>query len=295
MNNTEYYDILGVDKNASADEIKKAYRKLSKKYHPDLNKEAGAEEKYKEVQEAYETLSDDQKRRMYDQYGKAGAQQGNYGGFGGQGFADFSGFGDMSDILSHIFGGGNPNAPRKGRDLQYRLRISFEEAIFGTEKEVSYVRRENGVEKQHRVKITVPAGVESGNQLRLSGQGEEGINGGPYGDLYVSFIVSPSTKGFERDGAHIYYEQAISFVQASLGDEIEVPTVDGMAKLKIPAGTQPGTKFRLRGKGASYLNHGGRGDQFVVIKVEIPTKLNKKQKKALEEFKEASEKHGLFG
>ncbi|ORI78503.1 molecular chaperone DnaJ [Leuconostoc mesenteroides subsp. cremoris] len=281
MNNTEYYDRLGVSKDASQDEIKKAYRKLSKKYHPDLNHEPGAEEKYKEVQEAFETLGDEQKRAQYDQFGPNGAQ----GGFGGQGgFSDFS---DLGDIFSQMFGGGfDPNRPRKGQDLQYRMNLTFEEAIFGKETTIKFNR---GDGKQHEIKVTVPAGVETGQQMRLSGQGESGVNGGPQGDLFVVFQVSPSRDGFERDGADVYLEQKISFVTAALGDEIQVKTVHGEVKLRIPAGTQTGKRFRLSGKGAPRLRGNGHGNQFVIVTIEVPTRLNKDQKKALEAFKEATD------
>ena len=341
MNNTEFYDRLGVSKNASQDEIKKAYRKLSKKYHPDINKEPGAEEKYKEVQEAYETLSDEQKRAAYDQYGAAGAN----GGFGG-----------FEDIFSSFFGGGgsrNSNAPRQGDDLQYRVNLKFEEAIFGTEKEVKYHREAScrtcdgtgakpgtssvtcgswhgsdvinvdtqtplgmmrrqvtcdvchgrgkevkdpcttchgtGHEKQaHSVSVKIPAGVETGQQIRLSGQGEAGFNGGPYGDLYVVVNVEPSDK-FERDGSTIYYNLNLNVVQAALGDTVHVPTVHGDVDLVIPEGTQTGKKFRLRGKGAPSLRGGSVGDQYVTVNVVTPTGLNDKQKEALRAFAEAGD------
>ena len=285
LNNTEYYDRLGVDKNASQDDIKKAYRKLSKKYHPDLNQEPGAEEKYKEVQEAFETLGDPQQRAQYDQFGPAGAN----GGFGGQGFGGYQqgGFGDFSDlgdIFSQMFGGGfDPNRPRKGQDLQYRMRLSFEEAITGKEEIIKFNRGDG----PHEIKVTVPAGVETGQQMRLAGQGEEGVNGGPRGDLFVVFQVAPSKDGFERDGADVFLEQKISFTSAALGDEIQVKTVQGDVKLKIPAGTQTGKQFRLRGKGAPRLRGTGNGDQYVTIFVEVPTSMTKDQKKALEAFQEA--------
>ena len=354
MNNTEYYDRLGVSKDASQDEIKRAYRKMSKKYHPDINKEPGAEEKYKEVQEAYETLSDDQKRAAYDQYGPDGAN-----GFGGQGgfgcFDGGAGFGGFEDIFSSFFGGGatrNPNAPRQGDDLQYRVNLSFEEAIFGAEKEVHYnreatcktcsgsgakpgtspvtcgrchgqgvinvdtqtplgmMRRQvtcdvchgtgqeikepcqtchgTGHEKQsHKVSVKIPAGVETGQQIRLAGQGEAGFNGGPYGDLFVIINVNPSDK-FTRDGSTIYYTLNISFVQAALGDTVEVPTVHGNVEMTIPAGTQTGKTFRLKGKGAPRLRGGSQGDQHVTVKIVTPTKLNDAQKEALLAFAKAS-------
>lgn len=286
MNNTEYYDRLGVDKNASQDDIKKAYRKLSKKYHPDLNQEPGAEEKYKGVQEAFETLGDPQKRAQYDQFGPAGANggfggQGGFGGYQQGGFGDFS---DLGDIFSQMFGGGfDPNRPRKGQDLQYRMRLSFEEAVFGKEETIKFNRGDGPQE----IKVTVPAGVETGQQMRLAGQGEEGANGGPRGDLFVVFQVAPSKDGFERDGADVFLEQKLSFTSAALGDEIQIKTVHGDVKLKIPAGTQTGKQFRLRGKGAPRLRGTGNGDQYVTIFVEVPTTLTKDQKKALEVFQEA--------
>ena len=354
MNNTEYYDRLGVSKDASQDEIKRAYRKLSKKYHPDINKEPGAEEKYKEILEAYETLSDAQKRAAYDQYGPDGANgfggQGSFGGFDGG-----AGFGGFEDIFSSFFGGGatrNPNAPRQGDDLQYRVNLSFEEAVFGAEKEIHYnrevtcktcsgsgakpgtspvtcgrchghgvinvdtqtplgmMRRQvtcdvchgtgqeikdpcqpchgTGREKQsHTVSVKIPAGVETGQQIRLAGQGEAGFNGGPYGDLFVVINVNPSDK-FTRDGSTIYYTLNISFVQAALGDTVEVPTVHGNVEMVIPAGTQTGKTFRLKGKGAPRLRGGSQGDQLVTVKIVTPTKLNDAQKEALLAFAKAS-------
>lgn len=357
MNNQEYYDRLGVSKDASQEEIKKAYRKMSKKYHPDINKEPGAEEKYKEVQEAYDTLGDEQKRAAYDQYGPAGANgfNGGAGGFGG--FDGAGGFGGFEDIFSSFFGGGaaqrNPNAPRQGDDLQYRVQLKFEEAIFGTEKEVTYnreatchscggsgakpgtspvtchkchgqgvitvdtqtplgtMRRQvtcdvchgtgkeikdpcptchgTGHEKEkHTVSVKIPAGVETGQQIRLAGQGEAGFNGGPYGDLFVMITVQPSDK-FEREGSTIYYTLNLNIVQAALGDVVDVPTVHGDVELSIPAGTQTGKIFRLRGKGAPKLRGGGQGDEHVTIKVVTPTKLNSAQKEALRAFAEASD------
>ncbi|WP_394949624.1 molecular chaperone DnaJ [Streptococcus alactolyticus] len=370
MNNTEFYDRLGVSKDASQDEIKKAYRKMSKKYHPDINKEPGAEEKYKEVQEAYETLGDEQKRAAYDQYGAAGANGGFGGGTGGfDGFNGGAGFGGFEDIFSSFFGSGgatrNPNAPRQGDDLQYRVDLTFEEAVFGVEKEVSYnreatcetcsgtgakpgtspvtcsrchgqgvinvdtqtplgmMRRQvtcdvchgtgkeikdpcptchgSGHEKKsHKVSVKIPAGVETGQQIRLQGQGEAGFNGGPYGDLFVIIKVLPS-KEFERDGSTIYYSMNISFVQAALGDTVEVPTVHGKVELTIPAGTQTGKTFRLRGKGAPKLRGGGQGDQHVTVNIVTPTKLNPAQVAALKDFAKAGgdkpvtlKKKGLF-
>ena len=343
----DYYEVLGVSRDATDAEIKKAYRKLSKKYHPDINQEAGAEDKFKEVSEAYEILSDAQKRAAYDQYGHAATDpnfgQGFGGGFGG--FGGGAGFG-FEDIFDSFFGGSTAgrraNAPRKGNDLQYRVKLTFEEAIFGKETTIRYQRNEechtchgtgakagtdpvtchkchgsgtinvernspfgrvmtqttcdvcggtgkeikekcetcagSGIEStSHTVKVTVPAGVEDGNQIRLAGQGEAGSNGGPYGDLYVVFKVSPS-KEFKRNGSEIYYQLPITFSQAALGDEVQVPTVHGKVKLKVPAGTQTGTTFRLRGKGAPDVHTGHMGDQQVVVTVVTPSKLTDKQK-----------------
>ncbi|WP_195957189.1 molecular chaperone DnaJ [Enterococcus gallinarum] len=358
----DYYEVLGLQKGASDDEIKKAYRKLSKKYHPDINKEPDAEAKFKEISEAYEILSDPQKRAAYDQYGHAGTDP-NYGGSYGGGFGGFNGggfsgggFGGFEDIFESFFGGGgrtaNPNAPRQGADLQYAVDLSFEEAIFGVEKNIQYNREEtchtcggNGAKpgtqpetchkchgsgtinverqtplgrvmsrqtcdvchgtgkeikepcttchgtghekKKHSVKVNVPAGVEDGQQMRLSGQGEAGSNGGPYGDLYVVFRVEESDI-FDRDGSEIYYELPLNFVQAALGDEVNVPTVHGNVKLKIPAGTQTGTNFRLRGKGAPKLRGNGNGDQQVKVKLITPKNLNEEQKEALWAYAKAS-------
>ena len=360
MAKRDLYEVLGVSKSASDDEIKKAYRKLSKKFHPDINKEAGAEDKFKEVAEAYEVLSDANKRAAYDQYGHASTDP-NFGagggGFGGGGFGGGFGGGGFEDIFESFFGGGggrsyNPNAPRQGEDLQYSLDLEFEEAVFGKETTISYNREEEcktchgdgakpgthpvtcskchgtgslNVERntplgrvmtrqtcdvchgtgqeikescptchgsghmkdKHTVKVTVPAGVEDGNQMRLNGQGEAGKNGGPYGDLYVVFRVKAS-KEFERNGSEIYYELPINFVQATLGDEVEVPTVHGKVKLKIPAGTQTGTNFRLRGKGAPKLRGTGTGDQHVKVKLMTPKNLSKEQTDLLRQFAQAS-------
>lgn len=306
MNNTELYERLGIDKNASQDEIKKAYRKLSKKYHPDLNHEAGAEEKYKEVQDAYETLGDEQKRAMYDQYGATDGQPGGQGGFGGfggfgGGNAQYGDFSDLGDIFSQMFGGGfqDPNRPRKGQDLQYRMNLTFEEAVFGKDATISYTRATNdGKQESKELKVTVPAGVENGQQMRLSGQGEAGFNGGPYGDLFVVFRVSPSKDDFEREGATIYSRMPIDFTTATLGGEISVKTVHGDVKLKVPSGTATETNFRLRGKGAPHMRSGNNGDHIVTLYVDVPKKLNKEQKKALEAFNEAmtgEHKKGFFG
>lgn len=356
MSKRDYYEVLGVSKSASKDEIKKAYRKLSKQYHPDINKAPDAAEKFKEIAEAYEVLSDDQKRAQYDQFGHEGPNQG-FGGFGGG--ADFGGgFGGFEDIFNTFFGGGgtsrrrDPNAPRQGADLQYTMTISFEEAAFGKETDITIPREEtcttcngtgakpgtkpetcshchgtgqinaeqntpfgkivnrrtcsycNGtgkeikskcttcggtgrVKKQRKIHVKVPAGIDEGQQLRVAGQGEAGINGGPSGDLYIVFHVRKH-EFFERDGDDVYCEMPITFVQAALGDEIEVPTLHGKVKLKVPAGTQTGTKFRLKGKGIPNVRGYGVGDQHISVRIVTPTKLNEKQKSILREFAEES-------
>lgn len=350
MNKRDYYEVLGVSKDASKEEIKKAYRKLSKQYHPDINKEADASEKFQEVKEAYEVLSDEQKRAQYDQFGHQDPNQ----GFGGGGFGGAEGFG-FDDIFSTFFGGTrrrDPNAPRKGDDLQYSMTIDFLDAVFGEETEIEIPKDETcetcdgsgakpgtskktcpycegtgqlnvaqdtpfgrmvnrrachhcegtgqiieekcttcrgagKVRKMKKIKVTVPAGVDDGQQLRVSGQGGPGFNGGPAGDLYVLFRVKPHAQ-FERDGDDIHLELPITYPQAALGDEIEVPTVSGKVKLKIPAGTQNGARFRLRGKGVQNVHGYGVGDQHITIKVKVPTKLSEKQKQLLREFAEIS-------
>ncbi|NWN94564.1 MAG: molecular chaperone DnaJ [Bacillus sp. (in: Bacteria)] len=356
MSKRDYYEVLGVAKDASKDEIKKAYRKLSKKYHPDINKAPDAAEKFKEIQEAYEVLSDDQKRAQYDQFGHAGTNQGFGGGngFGGFSSSDFDSFG-FEDIFSTFFGGGrrnDPNAPRQGADLQYTMTLEFEEAVFGKETDIRIPREETcdtchgtgakpgthpkecphchgtgqlnteqstpfgrivnrrvchycggtgkiitdkcktcggtgKVKKRRKIHVKIPAGIDDGQQLRVAGQGEPGINGGPAGDLYIIFHVRPHEL-FERDGDDIYCEIPIAFTQAALGDEIEVPTLHGKVKLKIPAGTQSGTKFRLRGKGVPNVHGHGTGDQHVITRIVTPTKLTDRQKQLLREFAEVS-------
>ena len=328
MSKRDYYEVLGVSKSASKDEIKKAYRKLSKQYHPDINKEADAADKFKEIAEAYEVLSDDQKKAHYDQFGHTDPNQ----GFGGGG--DFGGgFGGFEDIFNTFFGGGgggsrrrDPNAPRQGADLQYTMTVSFEEAAFGKETDIEIPREEtcttcsgsgakpgtkpetckhcNGtgkeikhkcstcggagkVKKRKKIHVKIPAGIDDGQQLRMSGQGEAGINGGPAGDLYVVFHVREH-EFFERDGDDVYCEMPVTFVQASLGAEIEVPTLHGKVKLKVPAGTQTGTKFRLKGKGIPNVRGYGVGDQHILVRIITPTKLTDKQKQLLRDFDELS-------
>lgn len=341
----DYYEVLGVGKDASADDVKKAYRKLARQYHPDVNKEADAEAKFKEVKEAYDVLSDDQKRATYDRYGHVDPNQ----GMGGAGGADFGGFGDIFDMF---FGGGgrqrDPNAPQRGNDLQYTMTIEFKEAVFGKETEITIPRTENcdtchgsgakagtspktcttchgtgqqevvqntpfgrianrrvcqscrgtgkiitdkcntchgegRVKKQRRIKVNIPAGVDDGSQIRISGEGESGVRGGPNGDLYIVLRVK-SHEFFDREGDDIYCEVPINFVQAALGDEIEIPTLNERVKLKIPAGTQTGTYFRLKGKGVPKLRGIGSGDQHVKVTVVTPTKLSDEQKELLRQF-----------
>ncbi|UFT97825.1 molecular chaperone DnaJ [Radiobacillus kanasensis] len=351
MSKRDYYEVLGLSKDASKEEIKKAYRKLARKYHPDVNKEADASDKFKEAKEAYETLSNEQKRSQYDQFGHAGPQSQGFGGFGGA--EDFGGFGDIFDMF---FGGGgrrrDPNAPRQGADLQYTMTLEFEEAIFGKDTDIEIPKEETcetcsgsgakpgtktktcshchgtgqlnteqntpfgrvvnkrvchhcqgsgkvipekcntcggtgTVKKRKKIHINIPAGIDEGQQIRVSGQGEPGVNGGPAGDLYVVVRVKPH-EFYEREGDNIYCEMPITFAQAALGDELEIPTVHGKIKLKIPAGTQTGKVFRLKGKGVPNVRGYGQGDQHVKIRVVTPTNLSDRQRELLREFNDIS-------
>ena len=362
MSKRDYYEVLGISKGASKDEIKKAYRRLAKKYHPDVSQEENAIEKFKEVQEAYEVLSDDTKRAQYDQFGHAGPNQG-FGGFGGGDFG--GGFGGFEDIFSSFFGGGggrrrDPNAPRQGADLQYQVSLDFEEAIFGKELNVEIpvedpcdtcqgsgakpgtsketckhcsgsgqvsveqntpfgriVNRQacrhcsgsgqlikekcttchgsGKVRKRKKINVKIPKGIDNGQQIRVSGKGEAGVNGGPAGDLYVVVHVR-NHEFFERDGDDIVCEMPLTFAQVALGDEVEVPTVYGKVKLKIPAGTQTGKQFRLKGKGAPNVRGYGQGDQYVIVRVVTPTNLTDGQKDLLREFAgQESKDDTLFG
>jgi molecular chaperone DnaJ len=361
LSKRDYYEVLGVSKNATEDEIKKAYRKLARQYHPDVNKDdPNAEEKFKEVTEAYEVLSDSEKRARYDQFGHADPGAG-FGGFGGGGGADFGGFGDIFDMF--FGGGGRQRGPRKGADLQYNLQIEFEEAAKGVEKEIEIPRTEecptchgsgakpgthpetcsvcrgtgaqeqvintplgrmvnrrpcqacggdgkiikdpctqcrgNGTIKvRKRISVKIPAGVDTGNRIRISGAGEAGDKGAPPGDLYVVIYVREH-RFFDRDGDDIFCRVPISFVQAALGDEIEVETLDGKVKLRIPEGTQTGTSFRLRGKGMPRLHSNYRGDQHVRVVVITPTDLNDRQRELLRQLGEEigvkpTEQHKTF-
>ena len=360
-NKRDYYEVLGVDKNASADEIKKAYRKAAMKYHPDRNPgDKEAEEKFKELGEAYEVLSDPEKKSRYDQFGFAGVDP-NYGagagGFGG-GFGGFGDFGDLGDIFGSFFGGGSRqssrNAPRRGENVGARLDLTFEEAAFGAEKEVTAKRIENcsvcngtgsndgkietcsqcrgsgqvytvrnvmGMQMQtqttcpqcsgrgkivknpcntcrgkgkvyrnQKVKVNVPAGIDHGQTVRLRGEGNVGANGGPNGDLMVDVYIRQHPI-FEREGVHVYCEVPITFTQAALGAEVEVPTLDGKIKFEIPEGTQTGKMFSLAGRGIPSINNPKRrGDHRFTVVVETPTKLSKEQKELLRKLDETMDK-----
>ncbi|PJI07086.1 MULTISPECIES: molecular chaperone DnaJ [Clostridium] len=361
MANKDYYEVLGLKKDASDDEIKKAFRKLAIKYHPDKNRgNKEAEEKFKEINEAYQVLSDPKKKANYDRFGTAdfNGAGGGFGDFSGGGFGDF---GDLGDIFNSFFGGGfsgggsssrRKNAPQRGNDIEYSINLTFEEAVFGTEKSINITRSENcetcngtgakpgtspktcdkcggtgtirvqrntplgsfvsqsacdkcggtgkvisdpchdchgtgHVRKKRKISVKVPAGVDNGNVMPLRGQGEHGKNGGPAGDLYINIKVLPS-KQFKREGFDIYIDTHISFPKAALGTEMTVPTIDGGVKYTVPAGTQSGTVFRLKGKGVQKVNGSGRGNQYVKVIVDTPKNMNEKQKEALKMFMEAS-------
>ena len=302
MAKRDYYEVLGVSKDASDDEIKKAYRKLAIKYHPDKNPgDKEAEAKFKEVNEAHDVLSDKQKRARYDQFGHAGVggasgnpfaggnpfgQGGNFN-FNGQTFNfDFGGAGGFEDILGSLFGFGGARRPRRGADYQTSVTLTFEEAVFGTTKEVSA----NGED----IKVKIPAGIDDGMSIRLRGKGGEAPEGGTEkGDLYVRIRVKPH-KNLTREGAIILSEETISMVDAALGCEIEVETVDGPIRMKVPAGTQSGTPFKLSGHGVPFRADGDRGPHIVTVIVETPKNLSRRQKELLEEFRK-SKKRGFWG
>ena len=296
MAKRDYYEVLGVSKNASDDEIKKAYRKLAIKYHPDKNPgNKEAEEKFKEINEAHDVLSDKQKRARYDQFGHAGVGGGAsssnpfggggspFGNFNGQTFNfDFGGAGGFDDILSNLFGfGGGARRPRRGADLQTSITLTFEEAIFGTTKQIDV----NG----ESIKLKVPAGIDDGMSIRLRDKGGEAPEGGEKGDLYVRIRVKPH-KHLTREGNIILSEEKISMVDAALGCEIEVETVDGNITMKVPAGTQSGTPFKLSGHGVPFRADGDRGPHIVTVIVETPKNLSKRQKELLEEFRGAKKR-----
>ena len=352
----DYYEVLGISKGASEDEIKKAYKKMARKYHPDLNPgDKEAEEKFKEVNEAYEVLSDADKKARYDQYGHAGVDP-NFGA-GGAGFDGNFDFGDLGDIFGSFFGGGfgggrrtNPNAPQRGESIRMSLAISFEEAAFGCEKEVTVDRMEQcgtchgtgctpgttpevcpdchgsgqvqvrrqtpmgvfatsspcpkcggkgkiihqpckdchgtgAVRKRKTIQASIPAGIDNGQTISIRGQGHAGKNGGPAGDLLITITIRPHEL-FRREGTSVLCEAPITFAQAVLGAELEIPTIDGKVKYDLPEGTQSGTTFRLKGKGIPSINGRGRGDQYVTVYIETPRNLNKEQKEALKKFAE---------
>ncbi|MBO7720379.1 DnaJ domain-containing protein [Candidatus Saccharibacteria bacterium] len=309
MTKRDYYEVLGVSKNASDDEIKKAYRKLAVKYHPDKNPgDKEAEEKFKEISEAHEVLSDKQKRARYDQFGHAGvngASGGAYGNpfgggnpfgqggnfnFNGQEFHFDFGGGGLDDILGNLFGFGGAGRRRQARGADYRTQVTvdFKEAIFGTTKSLSVEGKS--------LKVKIPAGIDDGMSIRLKGRGgpaPEGIPGAEKGDLYVLVRVKPH-KSLTREGTLILSEEKISMVDAALGCEVEVETVDGPVTMKVPAGTQSGTPFKLSGHGVPFRADGDRGPHIVTIIVETPKNLSRKQRELLEQFKNAK-KHGIFG
>lgn len=357
----DYYETLGVDKNASADEIKSAYRKLAKKYHPDVNSgDDAAAQKFKEVNEAYQVLSDEQKRKQYDTFGNADAN--NFGGFGG-GTGGFSGFGGFdstgfegfsgfSDIFENIFGGGMRShpatGPQRGSNIRVRMKLTFEEAAFGVSKEIKITRKEectacngtgakdgserrtcpacNGtgeervqqntifgsminvqtchqchgegtivdnpcdkcdgtgtITKTQTLSIKIPAGIDNGQVLTVRGEGNAGKKGGPKGDLLVEISVKPH-KLFERIGSDLFLDLKINMVDAAIGEEVEVPTLREKVRYKIPEGTQSGTTFKLKGQGIQHLNSSRIGDLYVKVNVEIPKRVNERQKKMLREF-----------
>jgi molecular chaperone DnaJ len=348
MSNRDYYEVLGVNRNASEDEIKGAFRKLARQFHPDVNKEPDAEEKFKEINEAYGVLSDQEKRARYDRFGKEGL--GNMGG----GFHDYTM--DFGDLFEEIFGQfgfssgrrGGRKTPRRGRDLQMEVSLKFEEAVFGVEKEIEFARDETcstcggsgaepgttptrcatcqgqgevrqvrqtflgsmvqtaicpacqgrgeiisspcktcrggGLEhKKVKKKVSIPAGVDHGTQIRLAGEGGPGVYGGPMGNLFIVLNVQPH-KYFKRRENDILLNLDINIAQATLGADIKVPTLDGDEKLHIPAGTQPGKIFHMRGKGVPHLRRSSRGDQLVIVNVEVPTKLTKEQRELMEKL-----------
>ena len=330
----DYYEVLGVSKGATDDEIKKAYRKLARKYHPDLNKDnPEAAEKFKEIGEAYEVLSDSEKRSRYDQFGFAGVDP-NYGA--GQGGAGFGGFQDvdLGDIFGSFFGGGfgggssrtnRANAPRQGESIRRTVMLSFEEAAFGCEKKIQIERTEKctecggtgaekgytpetcsnchgtgkiirkpckkcrgtGQERRARtLEVKIPAGIDEGQSIALRGQGGAGVNGGPNGDVIITVAIRPHPL-FQRDGYDVWCEVPISYAQACLGDKLIVPTIDGKVEYTMPAGTQPGTVFRMRGKGIQAVNGRGRGDQFVKVTLEVPKNLTESQKELLRKLEES--------
>ncbi len=349
-----YYDVLGIKKDASAEDVKKAYRQLAKKYHPDLNEgDESAAKKFQEINEAYQVLSDDSKRQQYDQFGHEAFTRGAAGGGGAGGFDGFSGFGGFGDIFDTFFGGGRStqsrqSGPQRGGDVEASVTITFEEAAFGVKRDITISRRENCPEcggtgakpgsevktcpdcggsgqvrrqqqtlfgvstvyatcptcngegkiisspcdkcrgagritQSRTISINIPAGIDNGQIITLSGQGEAGKKGGPAGNLLVYIRVRPH-KTFRRDGVNLYMDMNMSFAEAALGAEIEIPTLDSTIKYTIPAGTQTGTTFRLREKGIKYLRQDKHGDLFIKVNLEVPRRLTDRQKELLQEF-----------
>lgn len=369
----DYYEVLGISKDADDASIKKAYRALAKKYHPDMNPDnKEAEAKFKEVNEAYDVLSDSDKRAKYDQYGHAAFDPASAGGGYGGGFGGFGDFGDIGDIFGSFFGGGfgggssrRANAPTRGEDVSARVNISFEEAVFGVKRDVSFAKIQkcpdcsgSGAKKgtqpetckacggtgqkritqrlggmafqstttcnecrgsgktvkdpcqncrgtgyikvNKKLSVSIPAGIDDGERIALRAQGCDGRNGGPAGDLIITVNVKPHAI-FERDGYNLYCEVPITVAEATLGAEIDVPTLEGNQKFTIPEGTQPNTRFTLRQKGVPYVNNSGRrGDIIFTVNIEIPKGLNEKQREKMREFADAcgennySKKTGFF-
>jgi molecular chaperone DnaJ len=357
----DLYQVLGVERGASDAEIKRAFRKLAQQWHPDVNTEPAAQERFKEINEAYQILSDPERRQRYDMFGRAGVD-------GGPGAGGFEGFGGFSDIFDAFFGGGAAGAgsarrgrPQPGADLRYDLRITFDEAVRGTDKEIEFrvldrcetcagtgakpgtdpvtcpqcngrgevrsvrqtmlgqmvnvsacprcrgegriveapcetCRGDGRIERKRSLRVTIPAGIDEGHQIRLTNEGEVGPRGGPPGSLYVAVHVAPHPT-LKRDGTELFYEARISIAQAALGARISVPTVDGDEEVEIKPGTQPDTEIRLRGKGVPHLRRtGARGDLHVLVDVVVPTKLSKRQRELLEEYaKEAGDPVGHPG
>lgn len=357
----DFYEVLGVSKSATPDEIKKAYRRLAKQYHPDINPDnKEAEAKFKEANEAYSVLSDEQKRGNYDRFGHAA-----FDGSGGGGFSGFDGFGfgGLDDLFESFMGGGfgrsraKKTGPQRGNDLQYALEISFEEAAFGVNKEISISRLQNcsvcngsgskpgttvesckqcqgtgqvrytqstpfgqfvnvktcdvcrgegkiithpceachgkgRISKNSRISMNIPAGIDEGQTISLKGEGEPGLRGGPAGDLYVTLHIKPHAL-FKREGYDVVCDIPISFSQAALGAEIDIPTIDGIIKHTVPEGTQTATVFKIKGKGIKHLRSNSRGDQYIRVNVEVPTKLSNKQKELLRQFAEITGDEGL--
>ena len=366
MAKRDYYEILGIDKSASDDEIKKAYRKLAKKYHPDVNKAKDAEEKFKEINEAYEVLSDPQKKQIYDNYGHAGLEGNMNSGFDGF-TSSFSGdFGGLDDIFENIMGGfgfrsrssSRSSGPLKGENRYLQMSIEFLEAVKGVKKVVTVsvdkkcekcdgtgARSRSDIEtcqschgsgkvtrqqrtafgimqsvidcpdchgtgkhirnrcpecggsgyinKNEKVEVNIPAGISSGQQVRVQGYGEKGLNGGPNGDLYIEIIVKPH-KYFKREENDIYIEVPISVVDATLGCKIDVPTCNGDVLLTVPAGSQPGQKLRIKGYGVKSLRSNLVGDQYVILNVEVPTKLSREEKELYKKLQDSAGKYSVF-